>query len=762
MAITLTDVNNTLIGMVDEQRETKSVMQSIADKITASAEQDEKSRLKFLNNRSSGGSANNVGSSGPSASAGNSDGLLGGLLGGLGGRMLGGAAGIAGLGLALPAFFGGLIAGDAAMKWLDVNMDFSKLKEAAIGFTDIILEMDPKALVVLGGMMGISAVGGVKAAKGLGSMGFAISAFLGGLLAGDLIFSGVKALGGNLDFEGMKSALSGFSGMIMSMKPEAITVMGGLMGISALAGIKGDGKSAAMALGAMGIGITAFLGGLLLGDQLIEGASALGMSMDFGGMKSILTGFSDSIGALTPAAATALVGILGAATGLAVVGKGPKAAVNIAANMAGIGAGIAGFMTGLAAGDAGITWLQKVAGADGGGLKSAFSMFNDSMGVLDEKSVKALAAIVGVSTAAGLLVGAGAGVSGALGIAAIMTGVGAGISGMFIGLAAGGKIVDVINKIPTGGDGFVSVMRMFNDSILAITPEAVTRLVEISNKKIGGGLKSLGAGMAVFFGAQGLGEIGSIYSNAKDAIQGAVNYIFGTNFGEGEDKGAISQIIKALEPIKTVDQSLIDKMGTFGDAINNFAMAFENLSNLSSDKASSNLSKMVKDLGGVLSMWPHLTGDNPEPFDPRGWKAFGKDKIDFGGGLKNVRPEDIEIVSEGVNKLRAALGVSDPTATLGTIAPQIKMSADGTSISTSGVRRAGDTLSQSTAELMQSDEIKRQLDIIQSGMNAARGSSAGTTTVNNNNVSNTSGIVMNRGPVMDLLDGGLALGAGPR
>ena len=740
MAITLTEINNTLISMVDEQRETKSVMQSIADKITASAERDEKARLKFLNNKGSGASAGNIRSAAPSAAGGNSGGLLGGMLGGLGGKMLGGAAGIAGLGLALPAFFGGLIAGDAAMKWLDVSMDFGKLKEAAIGFTNIILEMDPKALVVLGGMMGISAVGGTKAAKGLGAMGFAISAFLGGLLAGDLVFSGVKALGGDLNFDGMKSALGGFSGMIMSMKPEAITVMGALMGISALAGIKGDGKSAAIALGAMGIGITAFLGGLLLGDQLIEGASALGMSMDFGGMKSILTGFSDSIGALTPAAATALVGILGAATGLAVVGKGPKSAANIAANMTGIGAGIAGFMTGLAAGDAGITWLQKTAGADGSGLKSAFSMFNDSMGVLDEKSVKALAVIVGVSTAAGLLAGGALGVRGALGIAAIMTGVGAGISGLFIGLAAGGKIVDVINKLPTGGDGFVSVMRMFNDSILAITPDAIGRLVEISNKKIGGGLLSLGAGMAAFFGAKGLGEIGNIYSNAKDAIQGAVNFIFGTNFGEGEDKGAISQIIRALEPIKTVDQSLIEKMGSFGDAINDFAMAFQNLSNLSGEKASSNLSKMVKDLGGVLSMWPHLTGDNPEPFDPRGWKAFGKDKIDFGGGLKNIKPENIEMVSEGVNKLRIALGVNGE----------------------SGVKRSGGTLTESTSELMQQDEMLRHLKDIRDGINRMAG---GNVSMNDNSttVTNNSGIVMPRGATVDLLDGGLALGvSGPR
>ena len=72
MAITLTEINNTLISMVDEQRETKSVMQSIADKITASAERDEKARLKFLNNKGSGASAGNIRSAAPSAAGGNS------------------------------------------------------------------------------------------------------------------------------------------------------------------------------------------------------------------------------------------------------------------------------------------------------------------------------------------------------------------------------------------------------------------------------------------------------------------------------------------------------------------------------------------------------------------------------------------------------------------------------------------------------------------------------------------------------------------
>ena len=78
--------------------------------------------------------------------AGGAGGFLSGLgLGGLtGGAMkgLGGAAlGIGALGLALPAFFGGLMAGDAGLGFLSQfgsGFDFDNLKAAAIGFTDII------------------------------------------------------------------------------------------------------------------------------------------------------------------------------------------------------------------------------------------------------------------------------------------------------------------------------------------------------------------------------------------------------------------------------------------------------------------------------------------------------------------------------------------------------------------------------------------------------------------------------------------------
>ena len=94
-----------------------------------------------------------------------SGGLFGGLKGmgaGIGAPIAGSAllksaAGIAAMGVAIPAFFGGLLAGDAALSWMKTigaDFDFKALKAAAIGFSDIIMSMDIKAFAVLAGIMG--------------------------------------------------------------------------------------------------------------------------------------------------------------------------------------------------------------------------------------------------------------------------------------------------------------------------------------------------------------------------------------------------------------------------------------------------------------------------------------------------------------------------------------------------------------------------------------------------------------------------------
>lgn len=77
----------------------------------------------------------------------------------------------------------------------------------------------------------------------------------------------------------------------------------------------------------------------------------------------------------------------------------------------------------------------------------------------------------------------------------------------------------------------------------------------------------------------------------------------------------------------------------------------------------------------------------------------------------------------------------------------------------------GMMLTDMTSTLMKQDQAESMKEIaawLASMSDAGSGGTNVSMDDNSTKITNTSGIVMNRGPVMDLLDGGLALGAGPR
>ena len=107
----------------------------------------------------------------PAATGGKGGGGIGGLglagLAGLGGLAAGamkGVGGLALLGIAIPTFFGGLLAGSETLGWMQETkgMDFDGLKTAALGFSEVIKVMDPKAFVALGAITAIGAIGALK------------------------------------------------------------------------------------------------------------------------------------------------------------------------------------------------------------------------------------------------------------------------------------------------------------------------------------------------------------------------------------------------------------------------------------------------------------------------------------------------------------------------------------------------------------------------------------------------------------------------
>ena len=58
-----------------------------------------------------------------------------------------------------------------------------------------------------------------------------------------------------------------------------------------------------MGMGAMGAAITAFFGGLLIGEGILDGISALGGGVNFNSYTDLINGFDNAISALKPASA---------------------------------------------------------------------------------------------------------------------------------------------------------------------------------------------------------------------------------------------------------------------------------------------------------------------------------------------------------------------------------------------------------------------------------------------------------------------------
>ena len=460
-------------------------------------------------------------------------GMLG--LGGLGvaamaSAALKGAAGLVAMGVAIPAFFGGLLAGDAALSWMkDIGMDFDfgSLKAAALGFSDMIMSMDIKAFTVLGAIMAVSAVGSTKAAKGLAFMGIGISAFLMGLLAGDAVISGAKSMGWvDMKFTGMKSALEGFSSMIMGLSTEAQVALGAMLVSSAVAGVVAKNPtSIGTAMATMGAGISGFFIGLAVGDAALSWIGA-----DYTGLTSVMKGFNSAIMELTPESMTALGAILAVSMGIGAL-TDEKTKVKMVTGVAAVTAGIGAFFLGFAGMDAAAKKL-----GEGESAKNLIKNFSGAIGELDEKSMIALGSILGI----GALFGA----TGMGGAAAIGMGmVGAGIAAFFLAFDGMAKVGDIIG---VDGSSTKNLVGNMADALKQLTTLDGDQLM-----KLGKALPGIGGGIAAFFAADALG---SITSTVKDGF----NWLFGS---EDKKDDKFQKMVDALEPLKQIDAEAMSGLG---------------------------------------------------------------------------------------------------------------------------------------------------------------------------------------------------------
>ena len=572
---------------------------------------------------------------GPGGSGGKGGGRgLGGMLG-LGGlgvaamasAALKGAAGLVAMGVAIPAFFGGLLAGDAGLSWMkDIGADFNfgSLKAAALGFSDMIMAMDIKAFTVLAGIMAVSAITGTKGAMGLAAMGIGISAFLGGLLAGDALIAGAKSMGWvDMEFTGMKAALEGFSGMIMGLSTPAQIALGTMLAGSAVAGVMMKNPTKiGIAMATMGAGISGFFIGLAVGDKAMSWLGA-----DYSGIKAAIVGFDGAIGAFTTESMIALGGILGVSMGIGAltdVGTQAKMLIGIATVTAGIGAFFLGFSLMDAA-------AKKL--GEGDSVKKLIGNFAGAIGALDKQSMIALGGIMAIGGLFGAVPG---GLAVATGASIGMGLVGAGIAAFFLAFDGMAKVGSVI-----GVDGASTKTLVSN---MAAALKTLTTLDGDQLMKLGKALPGIGLGIGAFFAADALG---SITATVKDGF----NWLFGSD-DKKDDK--FRKMVDSLAPLKDLDH---EAMGGLGKIIGD-------IERLGAIRILPSLGMNIKNFadGLLKAMIPLETAIYGGVLDGKGFEIFGGGKDINIKGLANGGTEFRMAVSN-LESLRMAAGGSNSNDT---------------------------------------------------------------------------------------------------
>ncbi len=521
---------------------------------------DEAERMKLLNKGKAPGVAGGEG--GEEKEEGKSGkGLMMAGIGALAGAALTGAKGIAMMGVAISAFFGGLVAGNAALDYLDADLNFTKIKEAAKGFSGIVGELTPEAMIALGGIMAVSAVCGTKAAKGVGAFGFGISAFFAGLLAGDAVFAGVSALGGDLSFSTLKEVVKGFGDIIDGMSVETRVTLGAMLVAGTALGFTSAGSATKAALGiaALGAGIGGFFVGLAVADTLVEGIDFLTGAASLDSIKKVTESINGIISGLDATTLTTLGTLITAGAALGTLSKNPAAAgIGVAA----LGAGIGGFFIGLAVGDAAMGWLSS----DFSSIANATKGFSNA---IDNLSTEALATLGGL-LAAGALLGSITSVATQkkmiLGIGALSLG----IAAFFVGFSA----ADFVAANVGDGSSAVTLMANFSAAIGNLDTNAMTALsVLLGAGALFGatglagpaalGMGLIGAGIAAFFLAfEGLTKVGDVIgldgSNTKNLIGNMADGVKKLNDINGEN------LSKLVGPLALVGPAILAFMGSDG------------------------------------------------------------------------------------------------------------------------------------------------------------------------------------------------------
>lgn len=640
-SITLKDINDTLKSNHEESKEEnrlarESLANFLADMQKKMAEKSRKDQSEATNKRLSDLEKRRESVQ--------SKGLIGNALSGAGDAGAGIGAGIGdifkGIGLAgagIGAFFLGLAGAEAIMSRFG---DGENLKNLLTNLAAGLGSFGTPSILALGGLFAgaalfgkVAGVGGAfKGGFGIAAIGAGIAAFLTELSVADTIISKFG------DGSSLAVLLKNIGDAIGSLTAVSAAGLGGLFAAGGLFGAVASpittGK-ATIGIAAIGAGISLFFTALAAGDMAISEMGATGAFLG-----SFATTIADVIDKFSAVSGGALAGLFVSGAIFGAV-AGPATTAKATIGIAAIGAGIAAFFSALAAGDMAIGAME----ATGANLKTLVGNVVDSIALFTPEA----AAVIGGLIATGGIFGP-AMIGASVGIGAI----GAGIGLFFAGIGAGDAMITAMGNLTGGapGEGFKSLL--FN------TVEGIKKFAELKDlpdlSGLGASLTSLSGGLLAFFGTQGLASLQGVTTEVLASIGSVFDSLFGTDI-EGEfKKGIMTRLIEGLEPLKTLDSSIIQQMDTLGSAINGLVDSFTNLSNLEGDGPTNGLLSMLKGVAAILAVKDNLIEGGV--YDGVGW-SNARD-IDFGKGLKNFTEDDMATISAGVSRLYNAMNVPTP------------------------------------------------------------------------------------------------------
>lgn len=453
----------------------------------------------------------------------------------------------------------------------------------------------------------VAATGGNAIAGSAGNligMGAGIAGFMAALSVGSM---GLKWLGN--DYSGLGEALGAFSEAVSQLTPAGVLALGAVTSAAIGAGIFGvNGITIAGNMAGLGVGISAFMAALSLGDIGISWINAIPAGSGKG-LASAFGMFNEAVNALDVKSITVLGSLIAASAAF-----GKFGAVGVMAGMTGIGVGISAFMASLALGDVGIGWINAIPAGSGKGLVSAFQMFNEAVLALDPKAMAAL----GVIMAAGAALGS-TGV-GAVGVAAGMTGIGVGIAGFMAALAAG-DVIAAVAAWATGGEVGASLKQLMVNIFTGLS--YANQIQGLDLVSLAGGITAIAGGLMAF----AAGDLVGTLLNAGTAILGF--------FGVDSPFDQIMQIADKADSLTAAAAALeviAGALGKFGE--------------IQFDASNVDFKGMAEQLGYAIPTLRALAigGKLGE-----GW--FDGPAIDFGSGIldPNLRLDEMAAAIAKVN-----------------------------------------------------------------------------------------------------------------